>query len=65
MTDDLIDRIYESSFIPELWPGDPFNARVGFGILMLWAIIMLSIGAVAHLGGQSSDYSAFELLAPS
>jgi hypothetical protein len=44
---------------------DPFNARVGFGILMLWAIIMLSIGAAAHFGGQSSDYSAFELLAPS
>jgi hypothetical protein len=21
MTDDLIDRIYESSFVPELWPG--------------------------------------------
>jgi hypothetical protein len=65
MTNDLIDRIYESSFTPELRPGDPFNARVGFGILMLWAIIMLSIGAAAHLGGQSSDYSAFELLAPS
>ena len=21
MTDDLIDRSYESSFVPELWPG--------------------------------------------
>jgi hypothetical protein len=43
----------------------PFNARVGFGMLMLWAITMLSIGAAAHFGGRSSDYSAFELLAPS
>jgi hypothetical protein len=44
---------------------DAFNARVGFGILMLWAIVMLSIGAAAHFGGQSSDCSAFDLLAPS
>jgi hypothetical protein len=43
---------------------DPSNARLGFGILMLWALIMLSIGAAAHFGAQSSDYNAFELLAP-
>jgi hypothetical protein len=42
---------------------DPFSARIGFGILMLWAIIMLSIGAAAHFGGQSFEYSIFELLA--
>jgi hypothetical protein len=42
---------------------DPSNVRLGFGILMLWALIMLSIGAAAHLGAQSSDYDAFELLA--
>jgi hypothetical protein len=30
---------------------------------MLWAIIMLSIGAAAHFGAQSPEYSAFELLA--
>jgi hypothetical protein len=42
---------------------DPLNIRIGFGILMLWAIIMLSIGAAAHFGVQSPEYSAFELLA--
>jgi hypothetical protein len=42
---------------------DPFSARVGLGILMFWAIIMLSIGAAAHFGTQSSEYSVFELLA--
>jgi hypothetical protein len=50
----------QSSHITAL---DPFNARVGFGILMLWAIVMLSIGAAAHFGAQSPEYSAFELLA--
>jgi hypothetical protein len=42
---------------------DPFDARIGFGILMLWAVIVLTIGAAAHFGAQSPDYSAFELLA--
>jgi hypothetical protein len=42
----------------------PFRAHVDFGILMLWAVIMLSIGAAAHFGAQSSEFSAFELLAP-
>jgi hypothetical protein len=42
---------------------DLSNARLGFGILILWALIMLSIGAAAHFGAQSSDYNAFELLA--
>jgi hypothetical protein len=42
---------------------DPFNAQIAFGILMLWAVIMLTIGAAAHFGVQSSEYSAFELLA--
>jgi hypothetical protein len=41
---------------------DSFNARIGFGIL-IWALIMLSIGAAAHFGAQSSAYSAYELLA--
>jgi hypothetical protein len=42
---------------------DLSNARLGFGILVLWALIMLSIGAAAHFGAQPSDYNAFELLA--
>jgi hypothetical protein len=42
---------------------DPLNGPVAFGIVMLWAFIMLSIGAVAHFGAQSSEYMAFELLA--
>ena len=42
---------------------DPFSARVGLGILMLWAFIMLSVGAAAHFGAQSSEYSAFEFIA--
>jgi hypothetical protein len=42
---------------------DRVEARIGFAILMLWALIMLSIGAAAHLGAQSAGYSAFELLA--
>jgi hypothetical protein len=42
---------------------DPLHDRLCFGILMLWALIMLSIGAAAHFGTQSSGYSAFELLA--
>jgi hypothetical protein len=43
---------------------DPLNAQIGFGILMSWAFIMLAIGAAAHFGAPSSEYSAFELLAP-
>jgi hypothetical protein len=31
---------------------------------MLWAFVMLSIGAAAHFGAQSSEFSALELLAP-
>jgi hypothetical protein len=42
---------------------DRVDARIGFGILMLWALIMLSIGAATHFGAPPSDYSAFELLA--
>jgi hypothetical protein len=42
---------------------DVFDRRAGFGILMLWAVIMLSIGGAAHFGAQSSDTSAFEVLA--
>jgi hypothetical protein len=37
--------------------------RIGSGILMLWAVVMLSIGVAAHFGAQSSELSAFELLA--
>jgi hypothetical protein len=43
---------------------DPFYARIDFGILMLWAVTMLSIGAAAHFGVHSSEFSAFELLVP-
>jgi hypothetical protein len=42
---------------------DRIEGRLGFGILMLWALIMLSIGGVAHFGAPSSDYGASELLA--
>jgi hypothetical protein len=42
---------------------DLFHARIGFGILMLWAFIMLSIGAAAHFGAQSSEFITLELLA--
>jgi hypothetical protein len=31
---------------------------------MLWAFVMLSMGAAAHFGAQSSEFSALELLAP-
>jgi hypothetical protein len=43
---------------------DRLDARIGFGILTLWALIMLSIGAAAHFGAQSPDYGAYELVAP-
>ena len=42
---------------------DLLYARSGFGILMLWAFVMLSIGAAAHFGAQSSEFSTVELLA--
>jgi hypothetical protein len=42
---------------------DLLYARSGFGILMLWALVMLSIGAAAHFGAQSSEFSTVELLA--
>jgi hypothetical protein len=42
---------------------DRLEAHIGFAILMLWALIMLSIGAAAHFGTPSADYGAFELLA--
>jgi hypothetical protein len=39
---------------------DPF-AHIGFGILMLWAVIMLSIGAAAQFGVQSPEISTVEI----
>jgi hypothetical protein len=33
-------------------------------ILILWAVVMLSIGAAAHFGNMPSGVSKFELLAP-
>jgi hypothetical protein len=41
---------------------DLFHARAGFGILMLWAFVMLVIGAAAHFGAQSSEFSTLESL---
>jgi hypothetical protein len=43
---------------------DRIESRTGFAILMLWALIMLSIGAGAHFGATSSDFGAFDFLAP-
>jgi hypothetical protein len=44
---------------------DLFRTRTDFSfLLMVWAVTMLSIGAAAHFGAQSSEFSAFELLAP-
>lgn len=42
---------------------DRLDARIGLGVLMLWALIMLSIGGAAHFGAQSPDYNAYELVA--
>jgi hypothetical protein len=42
---------------------DLFHTRAGFGILMLWAVAMLLIGAAVHFGAQSSEFSALESLA--
>jgi hypothetical protein len=43
---------------------DGFITKAGFGILMLWAFALLSVGAFAHFGAYSHELSAFELLAP-
>jgi hypothetical protein len=40
-----------------------FHSQIAFGILMLWAVALLSIGAFAHFGSQSSNLTAFEQLA--
>jgi hypothetical protein len=42
---------------------DSSISKSGFGILMLWAFAMLSVGAFAHFGAHSYELSAFELLA--
>ncbi len=42
---------------------DRVHARIGFGILMLWAFVMLSIGAAAHFGAHSSEFITLERLA--
>jgi hypothetical protein len=38
---------------------DPF-AHIGFGFLIIWAAIMLSIGAAAQFGMQSPELSTLE-----
>jgi hypothetical protein len=38
---------------------DPF-AHIGFGFLIIWAVIMLSIGAAAQFGVQSPELSPLE-----
>jgi hypothetical protein len=38
---------------------DPF-AHIGFGFLIIWAAIMLSIGATAQFGMQSPELSTLE-----
>jgi hypothetical protein len=42
---------------------NPFYAQAGFGVLMLWAVILLSIGFSAHLGIQPADLTDFDQLA--
>jgi hypothetical protein len=42
---------------------DSSISKSDFGILMLWAFAMLSVGAFAHFGAHSYELSAFELLA--
>jgi hypothetical protein len=51
--------------MPRLWTRKrvPFYAQAGFTILMLWAVILLSIGAAAHFGMPHSELTAFEQLA--
>jgi hypothetical protein len=36
-----------------------FHAQAGFGVLMLWAVILLSIGLSAHSGVPPADLSNF------
>jgi hypothetical protein len=38
---------------------NPFYARAGFGVLMLWAVVLLSIGLSAHSGTPPADLSDF------
>jgi hypothetical protein len=38
---------------------DPF-AHIGFGFLIIWAAVMLSIGAAAQFGMQSPELSTPE-----
>jgi hypothetical protein len=38
---------------------DPF-AHIGFGFLIIWAAVMLSIGAAARFGMQSPELSTPE-----
>lgn len=40
------------------------SSKSGFAILMIWALAMLSAGALAHFGVHSSELSAFELSVP-
>jgi hypothetical protein len=48
---------------PTTTKSDRLDSRNGLSILMVWALIMLLIGAAAHFGVQSPDLGAFELLA--
>jgi len=53
-----------STDLPPRWiKPDLFYIRADFGILMLWAFAMLLVGAAAHFGAQSSEFSALESLA--
>ena len=55
-----------STGLPPRWrttKPDLFYTRADFGILILWAFAMLLIGAAAHFGAQSSEFSALESLA--
>lgn len=36
---------------------DLLHARIGLGVLMLWMVVMLSIGAVEHFNMPSSDFN--------
>jgi hypothetical protein len=48
---------------PALWSRtkrrEPF-VHIGFGILTVWAVIMLSIGAAAQFGMQAPELSTLE-----
>ncbi len=43
---------------------DRFSALAGFGILMVWAMTMLLIGAIPLFGSQCSEPSVCEFFAP-